>query len=203
MLHRTEWTLNLNPSVLTYYPIAESRNELVLMVSDRNLRKVGRAAHAAIDENMSALEAVRGLKPELEASTPVEFGPFLDAMVVFKPAARNRPLSEWIDSIGVPTGTVVVMVHPYQFEDEALERCLRGWVQRGVAVLAVLFEGPTFGRASDDAVTAVRASQHFRSFGAETFVVTCGDSVEAVFAADRPARPARGVEPRVSGEAAS
>ncbi len=49
----------LNCSLRTLYGLAESRNELVLMVSDRNLRKIGRAAHAAIQEDMSALDAVR------------------------------------------------------------------------------------------------------------------------------------------------
>jgi AcrR family transcriptional regulator len=49
----------LNCSLRTLYQLAESRNELVLMVSDRNLRKIGRAAHAAITDDMSALDAVR------------------------------------------------------------------------------------------------------------------------------------------------
>lgn len=49
----------LNCSLRTLYNLAESRNELVLMVSDRNLRKIGRAAHAAIRDETSALDAVR------------------------------------------------------------------------------------------------------------------------------------------------
>ncbi len=49
----------LNCSLRTLYGLAPSRNELVLMVVDRNLRTVGRAAHAAIEADMSALEAVR------------------------------------------------------------------------------------------------------------------------------------------------
>jgi AcrR family transcriptional regulator len=49
----------LNCSLRTLYGLAESRNELVLMVSDRNLRKIGRVAHAAIGDDMSALDAVR------------------------------------------------------------------------------------------------------------------------------------------------
>jgi AcrR family transcriptional regulator len=49
----------LNCSLRTLYGLAEGRNELVLMVLDRNLRKIGRAAHGAITAEMSALEAVR------------------------------------------------------------------------------------------------------------------------------------------------
>ncbi len=48
----------LNCSLRTLYGLAESRNELVLMVSDHNLRKIGRAAHGAIGDDMSALGAV-------------------------------------------------------------------------------------------------------------------------------------------------
>ncbi len=54
-----ELAAQLNCSLRTLYGLAESRNELVLMVSDRNLRKVGRAAHGAIRDNMSALDAIR------------------------------------------------------------------------------------------------------------------------------------------------
>ena len=49
----------LNCSLRTLYGLAPSRDELVLTVVDRNLRKIGRAAHAAITPEMSALEAVR------------------------------------------------------------------------------------------------------------------------------------------------
>jgi AcrR family transcriptional regulator len=49
----------LNCSLRTLYGLAQSRNELVLMVLDRNLRKIGRAAHAAVDDDMSGLDAVR------------------------------------------------------------------------------------------------------------------------------------------------
>ncbi len=49
----------LNCSLRTLYGLAESRNELVLMVVDRNLRKVGRAARDAINDDMTALDAIR------------------------------------------------------------------------------------------------------------------------------------------------
>jgi AcrR family transcriptional regulator len=54
-----ELASQLNCSLRTLYGLAPSRNELVLMVVDRNLRNVGRAAHAAIEPEMTALEAVR------------------------------------------------------------------------------------------------------------------------------------------------
>ncbi len=61
-----ELASQLNCSLRTLYGLAPSRDELVLMVVDRNLRKVGRAAHAAIQPDMTPLEAVRAY---LEAAT--------------------------------------------------------------------------------------------------------------------------------------
>jgi len=58
-LTMAELASRLNCSLRTLYGLAENRNGLVLMVVDRNLREVGRAAHAAIGEEMSALDAVR------------------------------------------------------------------------------------------------------------------------------------------------
>jgi AcrR family transcriptional regulator len=54
-----ELASQLNCSLRTLYGLAPSRDELVLMVVDRNLRKVGRAAHNAIESDMNALDAVR------------------------------------------------------------------------------------------------------------------------------------------------
>ncbi len=54
-----ELASQLNCSLRTLYGLAEGRNELVLMVVDRNLRKIGRAAHNAITNDMTALDAVR------------------------------------------------------------------------------------------------------------------------------------------------
>ncbi len=54
-----ELAAQLNCSLRTLYGLAEGRNELVLMVVDRNLRKIGRAAHGAITPEMSALDAAR------------------------------------------------------------------------------------------------------------------------------------------------
>ena len=54
-----ELAARLNCSLRTLYGLASSRDELVMMVVDRNLRTIGRAAHAAIADDMTALEAVR------------------------------------------------------------------------------------------------------------------------------------------------
>lgn len=53
-----ELASQLNCSLRTLYGLAEGRNELVLMVVDRNLRTVGRAAHGVVSDDMSALDAV-------------------------------------------------------------------------------------------------------------------------------------------------
>jgi len=49
----------LNCSLRTLYGLAPSRDELVLTVVDRNVRKVGRSAIAAIQRDMAPLDAVR------------------------------------------------------------------------------------------------------------------------------------------------
>ena len=54
-----ELAAQLNCSLRTLYGLADSRNHLVLMVVDRNVRNVGRTALRAIDANMTALGAVR------------------------------------------------------------------------------------------------------------------------------------------------
>ena len=54
-----ELASQLNCSLRTLYGLAEGRNALVLMVVDRNLRAVGRAANRVVADDMSALDAVR------------------------------------------------------------------------------------------------------------------------------------------------
>ena len=49
----------VNCSLRTLYLLAESRNELVVMVIDRVLRSHGRTAHNAVTADMAALEAIR------------------------------------------------------------------------------------------------------------------------------------------------
>ena len=49
----------LNCSLRTLYALASSRDELVLVVVDRSLWRVGRSAQSAIDPDMPPLDAVR------------------------------------------------------------------------------------------------------------------------------------------------
>lgn len=58
-LTMAELATQLNCSLRTLYRLAPSRNELVMIVVDRNLRTIGRAARAAIADDMTALDAVR------------------------------------------------------------------------------------------------------------------------------------------------
>jgi len=58
-LTMAEIASRLTCSLRTLYEIAPSKDELVLIVVDRSLRGIGRAAIAALDEAMSPLEALR------------------------------------------------------------------------------------------------------------------------------------------------
>ncbi|MEO1065329.1 MAG: TetR/AcrR family transcriptional regulator [Actinomycetota bacterium] len=49
----------LNCSLRTLYALASGRDELVTMVVDRALRRVGRSAHAAVAPDMAAMDAIR------------------------------------------------------------------------------------------------------------------------------------------------
>ncbi len=81
----------LNCSLRTLYGLAPSRNELVLLVVDRNLRSIGRSANECIDPAMSAVDAVRaylqGVTEAVSATTEefaadmvaIEGGPELGA----------------------------------------------------------------------------------------------------------------------------
>jgi AcrR family transcriptional regulator len=65
-LTMAELAARLNCSLRTLYALAPSRDELVLVVVDRNLWRVGRAARDAVREDLSPLDAVRAY---LEAAT--------------------------------------------------------------------------------------------------------------------------------------
>jgi AcrR family transcriptional regulator len=58
-LTMAELAARLNCSLRTLYALAPSRDELVLVVVDRNLWRVGRAARDAVREDLSPLDAVR------------------------------------------------------------------------------------------------------------------------------------------------
>lgn len=61
-----ELASRLNCSMRTLYALAPSRDELVLVVVDRNLWRVGRTAQNAIEPDMAPLDALRAY---LEAAT--------------------------------------------------------------------------------------------------------------------------------------
>jgi len=65
-LTMAELAARLNCSLRTLYALAPSRDELVLVVVDRNLWRVGRAARDAVREELAPLDAVRAY---LEAAT--------------------------------------------------------------------------------------------------------------------------------------
>lgn len=58
-LTMAELAARLNCSLRTLYGLAPSRDELVLIVVDRNLWRVGRAAREAVRPGMTPLEALR------------------------------------------------------------------------------------------------------------------------------------------------
>jgi AcrR family transcriptional regulator len=65
-LTMAELAARLNCSLRTLYALAPSRDELVLMVVDRKLWRIGRRARAAISDDLAPLDAVRAY---LEAAT--------------------------------------------------------------------------------------------------------------------------------------
>jgi AcrR family transcriptional regulator len=65
-LTMAELAARLNCSLRTLYALAPSRDELVLMVVDRHLWRVGRSAREALREDLAPLDAVRAY---LEAAT--------------------------------------------------------------------------------------------------------------------------------------
>lgn len=65
-LTMAELASQLNCSLRTLYALAPSRDELVLIVIDRSLWRVGRAAHEAIGNDLAPLD---GMRRYLEAAT--------------------------------------------------------------------------------------------------------------------------------------
>lgn len=65
-LTMAELAARLNCSLRTLYALAPSRDELVLIVIDRSLWRIGRAARDAIGEDLAPLDAIRHY---LEAAT--------------------------------------------------------------------------------------------------------------------------------------
>jgi AcrR family transcriptional regulator len=75
-LTMVEIAAQLNCSLRTLYDIAPSRDELVLMVVDRRLHRIGRTAVEAMDASLSPLDALRaylGAVSEAVQPTAVAF----------------------------------------------------------------------------------------------------------------------------------
>ena len=92
-----ELASQLNCSLRTLYGLAEGRNALVLMVVDRNLRAVGRAANRVVDDNMSALDAVRSYLSAATVAVQNTTPEFADDMASIEEGrALNTAHSEYI-----------------------------------------------------------------------------------------------------------
>jgi AcrR family transcriptional regulator len=87
-LTMAEIAARLNCSMRTLYALAPSRDELVLIVVDRNLWRIGRSAQTAIDPDMDPLDALRAYlraAHEAVAGTTQAFAHDLEAV----PAAQR------------------------------------------------------------------------------------------------------------------
>ena len=92
-----ELASQLNCSLRTLYGLAEGRNALVLMVVDRNLRKVGRAANHVVDDDMTALAAVRSYLSAATVAVQDTTPEFADDMASIDAGrALNAAHSEYI-----------------------------------------------------------------------------------------------------------
>ena len=92
-----ELASQLNCSLRTLYGLAEGRNALVLMVVDRNLRAVGRAANRVVYDNMSALDAVRSYLSAATVAVQNTTPEFADDMASIEEGrALNAAHSEYI-----------------------------------------------------------------------------------------------------------
>lgn len=87
-LTMAEIASRLNCSMRTLYALAPSRDELVLIVVDRNLWRIGRSAEGAIESDMPPLDALRAYLEaahEAVSGTTQAFARDLDAV----PAAQR------------------------------------------------------------------------------------------------------------------
>lgn len=132
-----ELASQLNCSLRTLYGLAEGRNELVLMVVDRNLRKVGRAANRAITDDMSALDAVRAYLAAATVAVQDTTPEFADDMAtVADGLAMNAAHSEYLIDV---TGALL---------DAAVERGEIGPVDTAAVARTIAGLGREFARPS-------------------------------------------------------
>ena len=148
-----ELASQLNCSLRTLYGLAEGRNELVLMVVDRNLRKVGRAANRAIVDDMSALDAVKAYLSAATIAVQDTTPEFADDMAtIAEGLAMNAAHSEYL--IDVTRALLDVAVERGEIgpvDTAAVARTIAG-LGREFARPAVL---PTLATSPKDAADAM------------------------------------------------
>lgn len=91
-LTMAEIAARTNCSLRTLYGVAPSRDELVLVVVDRNLWRVGRSARDAIAAEMKPLEAVRAYLETASLAVSGITGPFARDLAAMPSAQRL-----WLD----------------------------------------------------------------------------------------------------------
>lgn len=148
-----ELAAQLNCSLRTLYGLAAGRNELVLMVVDRNLRKVGRVANRVVDDDMSALDAVKAYLSAATVAVQDTTPEFADDMATIpEGVAMNAAHSEYI--IDVTRALLDVAVEQgeiAQVDTAAVARTIAG-LGREFARPAVL---PTLASSPKDAADAM------------------------------------------------
>ena len=153
----SELAAQLNCSLRTLYGLASSRNHLVLMVVDRNLRRIGRAAQAALSDEMSALDAVRAY---LSAATIAvqditeEFA--YDMAALDGGAALNGAHSDYL--VAVTRGLLDLAVEQQEIADvdtAAVARVMAGLGRDFARVEVMLTLRTTPKKAADDMVELI------------------------------------------------
>ena len=148
-----ELAAQLNCSLRTLYGLAEGRNELVLMVVDRNLRKVGRVANRVVDDDMTALDAVKAYLSAATVAVQDTTPEFADDMATMpEGVAMNAAHSEYL--IDVTRALLDVAVEQGEIgvvDTAAVARTIAG-LGREFARPAVL---PTLASSPKDAADAM------------------------------------------------
>lgn len=83
-----EIAAQMNCSLRTLYGIAPSKDELILTIVDRRLRRIGRAAVEALDESMSPLAALRAYLQAAHQAVAPESVAFSSALAHLPGAQR-------------------------------------------------------------------------------------------------------------------
>jgi uncharacterized protein (DUF58 family) len=140
------------------------------------------------------VQLVAGEAAELQVPAgrgQLQFRRILEALVRVKPVGtKSLPAVLAAHSRTLRRGSsVLVMVSPYLFEDEALHGQLRAWRGQGLRVVAVVFDARTFTRiwgsfetlADLDREDTQRSAARLRAAGVEVYVVPQAANLEALF----------------------